>query len=285
MNVVEAKKQIVASVVLYKHSKEDILPTLNSLLAEDLIETIVLVDNAGCGWAEQLNNPRITYIKSDRNAGFGHGHNQAMAAFLDECRYFIICNPDIEFSPGTVKKLFDFAEQGQHRFLAPRIIYPNGEEQRVCRLLPTPAHLFLRRFVPSLSRILDKSYELHAADYNKNFFAPALSGCFMFIESGLLKQIEGFDPRYFMYLEDIDLCRKALRYEKPIFCSGATVTHGFAKGSYKSFKLMRYHISSAISYFNKWGWFFDPDRRKLNKKCIRELPIIDNCREEKQDGN
>ncbi|MFI8418266.1 glycosyltransferase [Serratia sp. NPDC078593] len=281
MNAVESKQQVIASIVLYKHSKEEIMPTLDSLLAEDLVETIVLVDNADCKWANKLDNPRITYIKSDRNQGFGHGHNQAMARYLDKCRYFIICNPDIEFELGTVKTLFDFAERGNHRFIAPRIIYPNGDEQRVCRLLPTPAHLFLRRFMPFFSRFLDKNYELQFADYNKNFFAPAISGCFMFVESTLLKKIKGFDPRYFMYLEDVDLCRKVLRYEIPIFCSEATVTHAFAKGSYKSFKLMRYHVSSAISYFNKWGWFFDLERRSFNKKCINELSKITKHSEEK----
>lgn len=77
----------------------------------------------------------------------------------------------------------------------------------------------------------------------------------MFVESRLLQQLQGFDSRYFMYLEDVDLCRKVLQYEKPMFCSEATVTHAFAKGSYKNLKLMGYHIRSAITYFNKWGWF------------------------------
>lgn len=193
MSAVEHKVPVVASIVLYQHKQEDIQPTIDSLLAEPLVETIVLVDNAGSEWASQLNNPRIAYIKSDFNGGYGHGHNQAMSKYLSKCKYFIICNPDIEFSAGTVKNLYNFAESGNHRFIAPKIVYPNGEAQRVCRLLPTPAHLFLRRFMPFLSKYLDENYELQDADYNKNFFAPTISGCFMFVESRLLQQLQGFD--------------------------------------------------------------------------------------------
>ena len=103
MSAVEHKVPVVASIVLYQHKQEDIQPTIDSLLAEPLVETIVLVDNAGSEWASQLNNPRIAYIKSDFNGGYGHGHNQAMSKYLSKCKYFIICNPDIEFSAGTVK--------------------------------------------------------------------------------------------------------------------------------------------------------------------------------------
>lgn len=272
MSVVKDVMPVVASIVLYKHSQEDLQPTIDSLLAEPLVETIVLVDNADSEWANDLNNSRIKYIKSEINGGYGHGHNQAMDKYLDNSAYFIICNPDIAFVPGTVASLYNFAENSGHRFIAPKIIYPNGEEQRVCRLLPTPAHLILRRFMPCLSKYLDENYELQNADYNQNFFAPTISGCFMFVESSLLKQLKGFDSRYFMYLEDVDLCRKVLRYENPMFCSEATVTHAFAKGSYKNLKLMSYHIRSAITYFNKWGWFFDAERRSINKECIQKLP-------------
>ncbi|WP_321147915.1 glycosyltransferase family 2 protein, partial [Serratia marcescens] len=99
MSAVEDKKPVVASIVLYKHKQKDIQPTIDSLLAEPLIETIVLVDNADSEWADNLNNPRIAYIKSDFNGGYGHGHNQAMDKYLNKCKYFIICNPDIECKP------------------------------------------------------------------------------------------------------------------------------------------------------------------------------------------
>ncbi|KEY57816.1 glycosyltransferase [Serratia sp. DD3] len=273
-NQMEKKMPVVASIVLYKHTQQELQPTIDSLLSEALVETIILVDNAGCEWAAHINNPRIVYIKSDKNGGFGHGHNQAMAAFLDKCEYFIICNPDIEFDVGTVETLYRFAKQNQHAFLAPNIIYPNGEKQRVCRLLPTPANLLLRRFVPFFAKFFDKKYELHGVDDTQNFFAPSISGCFIFAQADLLKKVQGFDSRYFMYLEDVDLCRKVLAYTKPIFCAGATVKHSFAKGSYKNYKLLGYHIQSAIHYFNKWGWFIDSERSNINKKCLDQLPSI-----------
>lgn len=273
MNFVE-KKSIIASIVLYQHTAEDVQPTINSLLANDLVELIVLIDNAGCEWANRLNNQRITYIKSENNNGFGHGHNQAIDKYINQCNYFIICNPDIEFSADTIEILYTFARTGNHRFIAPKIIYPDGKDQHVCRLLPTPIHMFLRRFLPFFSKHFNKKYELHEADYSQIFSVPAISGCFMFIESELLNKLQGFDPRYFMYFEDVDLCRRALPYATPMFCADATVTHAFAKGSYKNFTLMCHHVRSAIHYFNKWGWFFDIERRKINQKCMDRLPRL-----------
>jgi GT2 family glycosyltransferase len=71
------------------------------------------------------------------------------------------------------------------------------------------------------------------------------------------KNLNGFDERYFMYLEDVDLCRRALQLTKIYYCPETTIVHVFNKGSYKSKLLLWYHIRSAITYFNKWGWFFD----------------------------
>ncbi|HWV71328.1 MAG TPA: hypothetical protein VN040_06425, partial [Pseudosphingobacterium sp.] len=100
---------------------------------------------------------------------------------------------------------------------------------------------------------------------------PNLSGCFMFVRTAILKKIGGFDPRYFMYLEDVDLVRRIGEHARTVFCPFVSIYHGYQKGSYANGKLMRLHIQSAIKYFNKWGWFIDSDRRKLNKITLDRL--------------
>ncbi len=79
-------------------------------------------------------------------------------------------------------------------------------------------------------------------------------------ESGL------FDPRFFLYMEDVDLCRRIGAIAQTVYYPGVSVTHGYAKGSYKNRKLMLHHIRSAVRYFGKWGWVFDPGRRLLNRR-------------------
>ena len=74
-----------------------------------------------------------------------------------------------------------------------------------------------------------------------------------------------------MYLEDTDLCRtmskKGLIYFYPL----VHITHSYEKGSYKNWKLLSYHIKSAIKYFNKWGWIIDIERKKINKRIYNSL--------------
>ncbi|OMQ23054.1 glycosyl transferase [Serratia oryzae] len=273
MSLESKQYQIVASIVLFNHSYAQLEDTLSSLLSEPCVEKIVLVDNGGAEWAATLNNPRISYLSLGQNKGFGCGHNFAMKHYLDKCSYFLICNPDISFAKGELERLYHFARDGKHKFVSPRIHYSDGRFQYSCRLLPTPANLFLRRFAPRWGAKLDVIYELHHADYTQSFSIPSVSGCFMLMDSQLLKQLNGFDERYFMYSEDIDLCRRALPLTEILFYPDATITHAFSKGSYKSLNLLIYHIKSVISYFNKWGWFFDRERVLANQKCLKTIPM------------
>jgi len=107
-------------------------------------------------------------------------------------------------------------------------------------------------------------YEMREKDYQTKFVAPSLSGCFMFLRTEALQKIGLFDERYFMYLEDIDLSRRIFQQYKNVYFPTQIIYHDHAKGSYKSLKLLFIHIQSALRYFNKWGWFFDKERKKIN---------------------
>lgn len=268
------KSDVIASIVLFNHSYAQIERTLNSLLAEPEIEKIVLVDNGGCEWAQSLNNPRILVLKSQKNLGFGHGHNQAMSASLSKCEYFLICNPDVYFESGVVSFLVNECRNNNYKFVSPPIRYADGARQYSCKLLPTPFNLFLRRFIPSIAKKMDQQYEIHHADFSKSFSVPSVSGCFMLISSELLETLNGFDERYFMYLEDVDLCRRALEYTDIMYCPGKEIIHEFGKGSYKSTSLLLCHIKSSVLYFNKWGWFWDRKRKYINDDCLSKLPTL-----------
>lgn len=263
---------VTASIVLFHHSSSDIEKTLRSLLSQPEITKIVLVDNGGSSWASKINDFRIHYIDAKQNIGFGRAHNLAIQQFAKETDYFLICNPDISFGIETIKTIISAAEKNSAGLFMPKVTYPDGSRQELCKLLPSPIDLFARRFFPPLAKITDPRYLLQHADFNQPFFAPSLSGCFMFCRSNALMALDGFDGRFFMYMEDIDLARRfAVNYGN-CYLPVATICHEFQKDSYKNPKLLKYHIISAIKYFNKWGWFFDKGRRSLNKKCLKMLP-------------
>ena len=97
--------KIFASIVVYKHSYQDLKLTLDSLLAVSFIQKVILVDNDSSDWAASFNHPRVTYLKSEGNFGFGYGHNYAIKRFAAQSDYFLICNPDFVFDSSAFVQL------------------------------------------------------------------------------------------------------------------------------------------------------------------------------------
>ena len=85
----------------------------------------------------------------------------------------------------------------------------------------------------------------------------------------VFEEVGKFDERYFMYMEDYDLCRRIGEKFKVIYYPEAEIIHEHGKASYKSRKMMIIHSQSAIKYFNKWGWFFDKERHKKRKNFLK----------------
>jgi GT2 family glycosyltransferase len=95
---------------------------------------------------------------------------------------------------------------------------------------------------------------------------PNLSGCFMLLRVEVLKIVGLFDEQFFMYLEDTDLSRRINMQFQTIYYPQVSIVHQYEKGSYKSLKLLKYHVVSAFRYFNKYGWFLDTVRTTINKR-------------------
>lgn len=96
-------------------------------------------------------------------------------------------------------------------------------------------------------------------------------GCFMFMRVSALKKVGLFDESIFMYTEDIDMTRRIHRFYKTIYYPLVTIVHAHRAASYTNNKMLRIHIKSAIRYFNKWGWFFDRERRIWNRQLLNSL--------------
>ena len=74
-----------------------------------------------------------------------------------------------------------------------------------------------------------------------------------------------------MYCEDFDLIRRIHRVAKTVYYPKVTIVHNHEKASYKNKKMLMTHIRSAIKYFNKFGWFFDKERRLMNTQILNEI--------------
>lgn len=222
-----------------------------------------------------VKDPRIEYIHNPSNPGYGAAHNIGIRRSIDfGFKYHLIMNPDIRFESGTLEVISEYMEQSNNvGSLMPAVYYEDGSIQRLCKLLPTPFDLLGRRFLhrTNWAKKQNKKYELHDFGYDKILNTPCLSGCFMFTRTSVFEKSGLFDPRYFMYLEDYDLNRRINTYSRTIFFPHAKIIHGHAKESYKNGNLLKIHMLSAIKYFNKWGWFFDKERVKLNNEILKGI--------------
>ena len=267
------KKYILSiSIVLYNNTIEMIDNLFESINKISITHIIYLIDNSNTDLLSSFkyfNN--VVYIKSNKNLGFGPGHNLAIDAINNKSYYHLILNPDISFENGVIENLISTFEKNlDFGIIMPKILYPNNTLQTCAKLLPRPIDLILRRINPN-SKILH-NYELKSYDYNKIVEAPFLSGCFMLCRTSTLTDLNGFDPNIFLYMEDVDLCRRFnLSGFKTIIYPFEYVKHDHVYKSLLSSSTFKYFIKSALYYFNKWGWFIDYERNKINKKALRQF--------------
>ncbi|HWA35002.1 MAG TPA: glycosyltransferase family 2 protein [Cyclobacteriaceae bacterium] len=274
-------EKITASIVVYRNEIASVLKAAESFLASPLAGRLFIIDNSPTDSAKvSLQNDQIEYIHTGSNLGYGRAHNIALRKCLGSSDYHLVLNPDVFFAPDVIGKLYDFMEE--HRpagLVMPKVLYPNGTLQKLCKLLPTPFNLATRRFLP-FSKLLLKSandtYEMNFSHYNRVMNVPFLSGCFMFLRTSALKETGLFDERFFLYAEDTDLSRRIHRQFTTMFYPFAEIYHTHARGSYKNMKLTWFNFRSAVQYFNKWGWFFDEERRVINEAAIRPFKLVRN---------
>lgn len=271
---------LTASVVIYHSQKEEIKSLLKSVQESNCVKRLYIIDNASTDenrvFFESSSLSSIVEYIPHENTGYGSSHNIALQKAIEEgSDYHVVLNPDIYFESNVLSELVHYMDINTDvGYILPKVTYPNGELQYLCKLLPTPFDLIFRRFLPKTKFIVrhNELYELRHSGYNKIINPPCLSGCFMFMRLSTLRENNiFFDERFFMYCEDFDLMRRIHRVAKTVYYPNVTVVHNHAKESYKSRKMLMTHIKSAIKYFNKFGWFFDSERKEMNKQILREI--------------
>lgn len=252
---------ISGAIVLFHNNRSILRAAIESFLNTSIEVKLFLVDNSSDSFLEDIiADDRVEYLKLPHNIGFGAAHNVAFKrAFELESKYHLVLNPDIYFEQGTLEKIQSYMDMNlEVGHLMPKVLYPTGEIQYLCKTNPTVFDLFARRFLPKSLQKLFRSrmaqYDFQDQDYNQIMYdIPYLSGCFMFLRTETLKKVGFFDERIFMYIEDADLTRRFLQQSRTVYYPDAKVFHYFAKGSHKSWKLTWYSIHGAYVYFKKWG--------------------------------
>lgn len=254
----ESENTLAISIVLFCNPIEQIQKVIDSVRASGIPYWLYLVDNSPSKdfFAPLALEANEKYIFLNNNVGFGTAHNVAIADSGQlGVKYHLVLNPDVYFGEKVLKTIIQYMDvHPDVGLLTPKVLYPDGSTQYLCKRLPKPYDLFIRRFGPkALKEKNNYHFEMRDRNYDEIMEVPSLSGCFMFFRNTVLQQIQGFDERFFMYMEDVDISRRSGAVAKNLHFPRVTIYHEHGKGSYKSLKLLWYHISSVFRYFAKWG--------------------------------
>ncbi len=204
------------------------------------------------------NDRNIKIIKNPINHGFGIAHNVAIHKTVSD--YHIICNPDIIVNGRTIGLLAEYMDKHPDiGILCPKLVNSDGSLQPNNHLHPTILDLALRRvgsvWLKKWFKKRMDAYIMLDVGYETSCDVPFASGAFMFCRTAVLKQVGGFDERYFLYFEDADLCRKVHEVGyRTVYYPEASVIHQWERAAHKSWRMSWVMLVSAVKYFNKWGY-------------------------------
>jgi GT2 family glycosyltransferase len=262
------------SVVVYRPELAQLTSTLASLGAAcealravrpGLPVTLYIVDNGGLPDVQReldaLKTHRIetSILSGHGNVGYGRGHNLAIERTAS--RYHLVLNPDIDLDRDALLRAVDFFEANPEvGLLTPWIGDEQGHQQFLCRRYPTLLDLFVRGFLPgSVRRLFTRRlarYEMRDVINERDIVwdPPIVSGCFMLFRTGVLKQLAGFDARYFLYFEDYDLSLRAHDVARVAYAPAVRVLHHGGGAARKGSAHIKMFMASAYKFFSRFGW-------------------------------
>lgn len=261
-NTLKLAKDITFSIVAYKNYNQIInaVYTINKFTT-NYSKEIVIVDNTEKKDRDKYSTEiniltrlkNVSLVVNNVNLGFGKANN--IALHKANGKFFVICNPDILLIEDSFSKIIPYMEKHPAvGAVIPKLIDKNHKIEPVYRRKLTIFDVFIRYFHPFDSFKKRRAYHtMQDKDFTQPFRVPFGQGSFLVVRTNLMKRLNGFDERYFMYVEDADLCRRINQVSTLQYFPYTSVIHLWEKGSHKNKKLMKWHIQAMIKYFNKWG--------------------------------
>lgn len=268
--------EISGSIVLFNNDEQVLKQCIDSFLNTKLSVKLFLIDNSPLLNLKHItNDDRVVYFHNPSNPGFGSAHNIAIQMAINEgAKHHFIVNPDICFEGDVISTMISYIENDETiGMMMPQILNFDETAQNLPKLLPSPLSVLWRK-IKKPSKAYEKfinEYELRKVPSDMVYNAPVLSGCFTLLNLNAIKEVGMYDDHFFMYFEDWDLSRRMHQRYKTIYFPAVSVYHGYDSGANKSFRLFKIFMNSAVTYFNKWGWFFDSDRKKINKRALSQF--------------
>lgn len=182
----------------------------------------------------------VTVLRNPVPLGFSANHNQAFASAGGQ--YFCVMNPDIRINSNPFEALCQVLENPAVGVVAPLVLGDNGDMEDSARRFPRPLWI--------LGKALGRGAGPDYAVRDEPIFPDWVGGMCMLFARGKFEMLGGFDQRYFLYYEDVDICGRLrlLGYEV-VLCPKAKVIHHAQRSSHTSFRYLRWHLVSMMRFF------------------------------------
>jgi N-acetylglucosaminyl-diphospho-decaprenol L-rhamnosyltransferase len=217
--------------------------------------TVVLADNGSVDGAPEraaAERDNVKFLSTGENLGYGGAANRGVAELGDDIGWVVVANPDIEWLPDSLDQLIEAASRWPRGgAFGPLIKDPDGRVYPSARLLPSLGkgigHGALGRMWPANPWTV--AYKQSDSDVRERT-AGWLSGSCLLLRRAAFDSVDGFDPRYFMYFEDVDLGdRLGKAGWQNVYVPTAQVVHlGGHATKRSSSKMLAAHHASAYQY-------------------------------------
>lgn len=235
-------KSISISVVSHRQFAlvAEMLDDLREYCSADIAEVILTINIDESVSLTQENLPfSVRVLRNSLPKGFGANHNAAFKIATGD--YFCVLNPDIRLKENPFPVLIALAQKSGVGVVAPRIVNTAGLREDSARRFPTPFEL-LRKALGGKSEVVSDAADVSAPDW--------LAGMFMMFPAPVFRVMGGFDERFFLYYEDVDLCaRLALAGYKRLVCPDVAVVHDARRSSHRRLRYAAMHVRSILRFF------------------------------------
>ncbi|HET7419854.1 MAG TPA: glycosyltransferase family 2 protein [Candidatus Dormibacteraeota bacterium] len=228
----EPTKPLVTALIVNRNSKDDLLQSLKTLFssADVPVEAVVVDNDSSDGSAAAVTDefPNATVLVQSKDLGYGRAANIG----LERCqgRFVLLLSPSVRLERDSVGRLADFLlTRPDAGAVGPRLLLGNGKlDPDARRSFPIPSTLFYQTV--GLSKLFPKSPRFgrhnmgHMPDSDVHEMDAGTAACLMLRRSAL-DRVGFFDPRYFMFGEDLDLCYRLKLGGWKIFYLPSAVAH------------------------------------------------------------
>jgi len=245
-------------IIVTHNTRDELLACLSSLGARPpaSVGRITVVDNAstdGTADAVRTAHPSVEFIALDRNVGFGAANN--VAARQSESDHLLFLNSDTVVPPGSIDRLLERLRATNAVAAGPRLVDATGRPEVSFGPMLTPlselTQLVRLRMAASQSAFAQRTTQRLVADER---VVDWVSGACFLVRRDAMMSAGGFDERYFMYEEDVDLCAELrARGGSILFTPAAEIVHlrGRSAGRSPSATASSHYHRSHLAFYQK----------------------------------